>query len=71
MTAGPAPSATSSSTMSNEPPSAWSSASPPLPTAVIKWPSRVKDRESISRSGASSSTSRMSSVPPESMRPGR
>src|SRR5215218_6961100 len=59
---GPAPSATSSRTMSYGRSDAASSADWPSATAVTRWPSRSNERESISRSGSSSSTSRMSSA---------
>ena len=57
--ARPGPSATSSRMMSNGAATVASSAACPSPTAVTVWPSRVNDRASMSRSGASSSTTRM------------
>ena len=39
-----------------------SSAASPSATAVTRWPSRSNERDSISRSGSSSSTSRISSA---------
>src|SRR4051794_37833525 len=60
--AGPAPSATSRRTTSKSCSAARASAACPSGTAVTRWPSRSKERVSMSRSGSSSSTTRMSSA---------